>query len=208
MMGESVDLKARSVRVVISAPSRTAGVVRPFATSAWRERVERAVSALTARGETTLVLCTGGRGRTGARRMLPKLPDVCFVEAGDFAGTALRRAADRGVTQVVFVGMAGRLTDLAVPMARTGAGTALLAEITETMGGPDDLVARIAAAPTTRHAHELWEAEGLLGRCGRELGRRAAVVLEDLTGGAVAAQVVLVDVSGQKMIAMYGRLSR
>jgi cobalt-precorrin-5B (C1)-methyltransferase len=149
-------------------------------------------------------------------RLLPQLPDVCFVEVGDFTGAALRRAVEHGITQVVFVGMAGKLTKLASGVlmthyTRSKVDTALLAEITLTMGGSGELAGQVANANTARHAYELWEAAGLLGRAGRELCRRVAGVLEQFTaeaGGGIAAQVVLVDFTGQRMIAMYGRLSR
>ncbi|MCW2861152.1 MAG: cobalt-precorrin-5B ((1))-methyltransferase [Actinoallomurus sp.] len=237
-VGESVDLKARGVRVVISVPDGetmarkttnkrlgilggisilgTTGIVRPFSTASWRASVEQAVAVMAAQGEKTLVLCTGGRTEKGAMRLLPQLPAVCFVEVGDFTGAALRKAVEHGITQVVFVGMAGKLTKLASGVlmthyTRSKVDTALLAEITLTMGGSGELAGQVAEANTARHAYELWEAAGLLGRAGRELCRRVAVVLEQFAaeaGGDIAAQVVLVDFTGQRMIAMYGRLSR
>lgn len=243
-VGETVDLAARGVRVVISVPEGekmarkttnrrlgilggisilgTTGIVRPFSTASWRASVEQAVSVLAAQGQDTLVLCTGGRTEQGAMALLPKLPDVCFVEVGDFTGAALRRAVEHGVRQVVFVGMAGKLTKLASGIlmthyTRSRVDTALLGEITADVGGPADLAARVAAANTARHAYELWEESGLLGRAGRELCRRVAGVLERFAedqaaqvpgAGGVAAQVVLVDFTGKRMIAMYGRLAR
>lgn len=225
----------RGVRVVISVPGGekiarkttnkrlgilggisilgTTGIVRPFSTASWRASVEQAVAVMAAQGERTLVLCTGGRTEKGAMAMLPKLPEVCFVEVGDFTGAALRRAADHGLTQVVFVGMAGKLTKLASGVlmthyTRSKVRTDLLAEITTDMGGSPELTAEVAAANTARHAYELWEAAGVLGPCGRELCRRTAGVLERFTGGTIAAQVVLVDFTGNRMVAMYGRLAR
>lgn len=225
----------RGVRVVISVPDGeriarkttnkrlgilggisilgTTGIVRPFSTESWRASVEQAVAVMAAQGERTLVLCTGGRTEKGAMAMLPKLPEVCFVEVGDFTGAALRQAVTHGVPQVVFVGMAGKLTKLASGVlmthyTRSKVRTDLLAEITSDMGGSPDLAAEVATANTARHAYELWEAAGTLGPCGRELCRRTAGVLERFTGGAVAAQVVLVDFTGKRMVAMYGRLAR
>lgn len=240
-VGESVDLRTRGVRIVISVPGGetmarkttdkrlgilggisilgTTGIVRPFSTASWRESVEQAVAVMAARGEDTLVLCTGGRTEKGAMRLLPQLPDVCFVEVGDFTGAALRRAVEHGITRVVLVGMAGKLTKLASGVlmthyTRSRVDTELLAGITTAMGGSEELSARVAAANTARHAYELWEAAGLLGRAGRELCRRVAEMLEEFAadvspeGPGIAAQVVLVDFTGQKMIAMYGRLGR
>jgi cobalt-precorrin-5B (C1)-methyltransferase len=229
----------RGVRVVISVPEGerlarkttnrrlgilggisilgTTGIVRPFSTASWRASVEQAVAVLAAQGERTLVLCTGGRTERGAMKMLPKLPEVCFVEVGDFTGAALRRAVEHGVRQVIFVGMAGKLTKLAAGVlmthyTRSQVSTELLGEITTDMGGSAELAAAVAQANTARHAYELWEEAGVLGPCGRELCRRAAGVLErfaaEEAGGEIAAQVVLVDFTGERMIGMYGRLAR
>jgi cobalt-precorrin-5B (C1)-methyltransferase len=225
----------RGVRVVISVPGGevmarkttnrrlgilggisilgTTGIVRPFSTASWRASVEQAVKVMAAQGEPTLVLCTGGRTERGAMALLPTLPDVCFVEVGDFTGAALRTAVAHGLRQVVFVGMIGKLTKLAAGVlmthyTRSRVSTELLAGITADMGGDPALVGQVARANTARHAYELWESAGLLGRCGRELCRRTAGVLERFTDGQVAAQVVLVDFTGTRMIGMYGRLPR
>ena len=225
----------RGVRVVISVPGGelmarkttnrrlgilggisilgTTGVVRPFSTASWLASVEQAVAVMAAQGETTLVLATGGRTERGAMAMLPKLPEVCFVEVGDFTGAALRQAVARDLRRVVFVGMIGKLTKLAAGVlmthyTRSKVSTELLAEITHDMGGDHELVSAVRSANTARHAYELWEAAGVLGTCGRELCRRTAGVLERFTDGRIAAQVVLVDFTGKRMIAMYGRLGR
>jgi cobalt-precorrin-5B (C1)-methyltransferase len=225
----------RGVRVVISVPGGeamarkttnrrlgilggisilgTTGIVRPFSTASWRASVEQAVGVMAAQGEETLVLCTGGRTEQGAVALLPQLPEVCFVEVGDFTGAALRQAVAHGLAQVVFVGMIGKLTKLAAGVlmthyTRSRVSTELLAGITADLGGDPALVAQVAAANTARHVYELWESAGLLGRCGRELCRRTADVLERFTDGRIAAQVVLVDFTGKRMIGMYGRLAR
>jgi cobalt-precorrin-5B (C1)-methyltransferase len=225
----------RGVRVVISVPEGevmarkttnrrlgilggisilgTTGIVRPFSTASWRASVEQAVAVMAAQGETTLVLATGGRTEQGAMALLPKLPDVCFVEVGDFTGAALRQAVARGLRHVVFVGMIGKLTKLAAGVlmthyTRSKVSTELLAGITQDMGGDPELVAAVRSANTARHAYELWDAAGVLGPCGRELCRRTADVLGRFTDGRIAAQVVLVDFTGKRMIAMYGRLGR
>ena len=130
---------------------------------------------MAAQGEQTLVLCTGGRTETGAMALLPDLPEVCFVEVGDFTGAALRargraRPDRRGLRRH------GRQADQA------------------RRGRPDDALHALQGghraarrdhrrrrrrrgagrrgrrANTARHAYELWEAAGLLPR-----GRRPAV---------------------------------
>jgi cobalt-precorrin-5B (C1)-methyltransferase len=203
-VGEVVDLAEKGVRVVISVPDGermarkttnarlgiiggisilgTTGIVRPFSTASWRASVEQAVAVLAAQGGSTLVLCTGGRNEKGAMRIFPELPEVSFVEVGDFTGAALRRVVEHGLARVVFVGMAGKLTKLAggvlmTHYTRSKVSLSLLSDITLAAGGGQALAGQVGAANTARHAAELWDESGLLAAAGRELCDRVAQVL-------------------------------
>jgi cobalt-precorrin-5B (C1)-methyltransferase len=227
-VGEVVDLTVRGLRVVISVPHGevmarkttnarlgilggisilgTTGIVRPFSTASWRASVVQAVHVLAAQGESTVVLCTGSRTEAAAMRILPGLPEVCFVEVGDFTGAALRAAVETGVPRVVFVGMAGKLTKLASGIlmthyTRSKVDTALLGQLTSDIGAPQDVVDGVAGANTGRHAYELWEEAGLLRPAGDELCRRVAAVLTRFTSGAMTADVAMVDFAGQTVVA-------
>jgi cobalt-precorrin-5B (C1)-methyltransferase len=175
--------------------------------------VEQAISVLAAQGEDTVVLCTGGRTEKGAMKLLPQLPEVCFVEVGDFTGAALRRAAEHHLGHVVFAGMAGKLTKLAAGVlmthyTRSKVDLALLADITRAAGGPEDLAGQIGNANTARHAAELWDQAGLLPAAGRELCARAARVLSRFSAEIAGPEteppqirVIMVDFTGQQKIA-------
>ncbi|MUN38773.1 hypothetical protein [Actinomadura litoris] len=155
------------------------------------------------RGETTLVLYGEGAGEA-ARRMLPALPDACFTPVDLDELTA---AVEHGLAQVVLV------AGLDEQAALAPAGSDVLGSITRDMDGGPALSAEVAGAP--RRAYELWEAAGKLGPCGRELCRRTAGELERRAARAagsaespIAAQVVLVDSTGQRMVGMFGRMAR
>ncbi|MGH7483846.1 MAG: cobalt-precorrin-5B (C(1))-methyltransferase [Longimicrobiales bacterium] len=187
----------------------TTGIVRPFSTASWRASVEQAVAVMAAQNVPTLVLATGGRTERGAMRMLPHLPPVAFVEVGDFTGAALRRAVQHGLTEVVFVGMIGKLTKLAAGVLMTHytksrVDTGLLAEITAAHGGGPADVAEIRSAPTARRAYEIWEAGGLLRACGGDVCARVADTLcrfSSEVGRALAARAAMVDFAGQRVVA-------
>ena len=235
-VGEAIDLTQRGITVVISVPGGekmarkttnarlgiiggisilgTTGIVRPFSTASWRASVEQAISVLAAQGEDTVVLCTGGRTEKGAMRLLPDLPEVCFVEVGDFTGAALRRAVEHGLTRVVFAGMAGKLTKLAAGVlmthyTRSKVSLDLLRDITLAAGGDQDLAERVADANTARHAAELWDEAALLPAAGRELCARTARVLRRFSADIALAEakatpdirVIMVDFTGQAKIA-------
>ncbi|MGD0935970.1 MAG: cobalt-precorrin-5B (C(1))-methyltransferase, partial [Streptosporangiaceae bacterium] len=123
-----------------------------------------------------------GRTEQAAMALLPGLPEVCFIEVGDFTGAALRQAAAHGVRRVVFAGMAGKLAKLAggvlmTHYTRSKVPHDLLAEITRMAGGSEGLAAQVEAANSARHAAELWDEAGLLAAAGTELCRHAADVL-------------------------------
>jgi len=232
-VGEVIDPENQGVQVTISVPDGermarkttnarlgilggisilgTTGIVRPFSTASWRASVEQAISVLAAQDETTVVLCTGGRTEKGAMKLLPGLPEVCFVEVGDFTGAALRQAVNHRLNRVVFVGMAGKLTKLASGVlmthyTRSKVSLELLKDVTEAAGGPQDLAERVAAANTARHAAELWDEAALLPAAARELCARAARVLRrfclEITSSTVPEiDVIMVDFTGQTKIA-------
>jgi cobalt-precorrin-5B (C1)-methyltransferase len=227
-VGEVVDLAATGIRVVVSVPDGermarkttnarlgivggisilgTTGIVRPFSTASWRASVVQAIAVAAAQGERTAVLATGGRTEIAAMRLLPDLPQVCFVEVGDFTGAALRQAVDVGVTDVVFVGMAGKLTKLAAGIlmthyTRSKVSPDLLAEVTRDAGGGPALVAAVATANTARHAYELWADAGTLRPAGDLLCARVARVLERFTEGRLRARVAMVDFAGAACVA-------
>jgi cobalt-precorrin-5B (C1)-methyltransferase len=218
----------RGVRVVISVPEGermarrttnrrlgvlggisilgTTGIVRPFSTASWRASVVQAVQVAAAQGEHTVVLCTGGRTEAGARRLLPALPEVCFIEVGDFTGAALRRAVERGTTHVVFVGMVGKLSKLAAGVlmthyTRSAVDTGLLADLTAAAGAADEVVAEVAGANTARHAYEHWAAAGLVRAAGDLLCSRVREVLVAFARGRLTADVAMVDFTGRTAVA-------
>jgi cobalt-precorrin-5B (C1)-methyltransferase len=187
----------------------TTGIVRPFSTASWRASVEQAVAVMAAQNVPTLVLATGGRTERGAMRLLPHLPPVAFVEVGDFTGAALRRAVQHGLSEVVFVGMIGKLTKLASGVLMTHytkskVDTGLLAEITAAHGGSPDDVAEIRSAPTARRAYEIWEAGGLLRACGDDVCARVADTLRRFSaeiGRPLTSRTAMVDFTGQRVVA-------
>jgi cobalt-precorrin-5B (C1)-methyltransferase len=230
-VGEAVDVATRGVDVTISVPDGelrarkttnaklgilggisilgTTGIVRPFSTASWRASVEQAVSVAAAQGERAIVLCTGGRTEKGAMALIPSLPDVCFVEVGDFTGAALRRAVEGGMERAVFVGMVGKLTKLASGVlmthyTRSKVDTNVLAEITAEVGAPAEVVAAVAAANTARHGYELWDAAGVLAPAGLLLCERVADVMTRFSDGRLTAEVAMVDFTGRDVVASTG----
>ncbi|HVM03376.1 MAG TPA: cobalt-precorrin-5B (C(1))-methyltransferase [Acidimicrobiales bacterium] len=183
----------------------TTGIVRPFSTAAYRASVTQQIDVAAAQGESVVVLATGSRSERAAMRLLPDLPDVCFVEVGDFTGTALRRAAADGISHVVLVAMAGKITKLAAGVMmthfhRSQVDGELLASVARESGSPPAVVEAATATATARHFFETALAHGEVAPLQRvcALARKAC---EAHTGGKVGTEVVMVDFDGDVVVA-------
>jgi cobalt-precorrin-5B (C1)-methyltransferase len=183
----------------------TTGIVRPFSTAAWRASVGQAIDVMHAQGMRTFVLTTGGRTEKAARRLLPELDEVCFIEVGDFTGYALKRGASLGFERCVFVGMAGKLAKLGAGImmthwTRSKVDPARLAELTASVGGDAALCGAVAEANTARHAYELWEAGGVLPAAAERLCSVVADNLARYVDDRIAVDVALVDFEGASVV--------
>jgi len=182
----------------------TTGIVRPFSTAAWRASVGQAIDVMDAQGERTMVLSTGGRSEKAARRLLGALPEVCFVEVGDFTGYALKRARAVGLERCVFVGMVGKLSKLGAGVlmthwTRSQIDTELLATLAREAGGDEATATAVTDANSARHAYELWQAAGLT-RAPDLLCARVAENLSRYIDDALAVDVALVDFEGAVVV--------
>ena len=225
-VGEVFDLRTTGVVVEISVPGGdkmarrtsnprlgivggisilgTTGIVRPFSTAAWRASVGQAIDVMDAQGHRRLVLTTGGRSERAGRRLLPELPEVCFVEVGDFTGYALKRARSLGFERCTFIGMAGKLSKLGAGVlmthwTRSKVDPGFLADLTRRAGGDEATIARVAESNTARHAFELWQAAGLHEACDL-LCARVAENLSNYVKGALEVDAVMVDFEGAEVV--------
>ena len=206
--GEAMAAKTSNARLGIVGGISilgTTGIVRPFSTAAYRASVVQQIDVAAAQGHTSLVLATGSRTEQAAMRLYPSLPEVCFVEVGDFTGVALRRAAGAGIRRVAFVGMAGKITKLAAGVMmthfhRSQVDGELMAEAARAAGAPEPVVSAATETATARHFFETCLAskttEPLAVLC-----RRAREACEAHAGGRLEVDVRMVDFDGRVVVA-------
>ncbi|MFN7144297.1 MAG: cobalt-precorrin-5B (C(1))-methyltransferase [Myxococcota bacterium] len=186
----------------------TTGIVHPYSTAAFRASVTQAIDVAVANGLDEVVLTTGGRSERFAQDLLPALPEVAFVQMGDFVGHALAHASALGIRTATLCGMIGKLSKMADGRTMTHAAgsevdCALLAEIARAVGADDAAAAAITAANTGRHVQEIVQ-EARLDAFFDALCERAAVMLGAHLAGRprpadappMALRVLLTDFSG------------
>src|SRR5919198_3638168 len=92
----------------------TTGIVKPWSTAAWRASVMQGIDVAAANGQQHVVLATGGRSERYCMRLFPWLPELAFVEMGEFTGAALKRCVQAGVRRATVAGMVGKFSKLAM----------------------------------------------------------------------------------------------
>ncbi len=183
----------------------TTGVVKPFSTAAYRASVVQQIDVAAAQGAEVIVLATGTRSDAYAQRAHPELPEVCFVEVGDFTGIALRRAVAAGIRRVVWVGMVGKIAKLAAGVMmthfrRTKVDTALLADVAREAGAPTAVVVAATETNTARHFFEVCVEHGATEPIAA-LCRRASAACRSHVDGQLDVEVVCVDFDGAEAVA-------
>jgi cobalt-precorrin-5B (C1)-methyltransferase len=181
----------------------TTGVVRAMSTAAWRASVLQAIDVAAANSVKHIVLTTGGRTESFARRLYADLPEMAFVQMGIFTGASLQRATERGVPCVSLCAMIGKLSKIAAGKMQTHvAGNqvdyAFLAQLARELCANLELVAAIASANTARHVQELVEA-ARFGIFYHRLCELAAVQCAQVVHGKLSVEVVLFDFDGRTL---------
>jgi cobalt-precorrin-5B (C1)-methyltransferase len=171
----------------------TTGIVRPFSCSAWIASIHRGVDVARASGLTHVVGATGSSSEA-AVRALYDLPEVAFLDMGDFAGGLLKYLRQHPVERLTVAGGIGKLTKLAqgamdLHSGRSQVDFLRLSELAARTGADG---ARVAAANSALEALEI--AGSALAEA---VAREAAAVIEDVLRGApVAVEVIVTDRAG------------
>ncbi len=139
----------------------TRGTVRPYSHGAWKQTIRQQLAAIQAAGQSTAVLTTGGRSEHLAKKACPHLPDLPFLQIGDFLAFALRQAAKHGMVRIVLGMYFGKCLKLAQGIgythARAGALTLKPLHRWCHMAGLESAARTLEDAQTARHAMELLD---------------------------------------------------
>ncbi len=184
----------------------TSGIVRPYSTASFRASVVQGIEVAAAQGQDTLVLTTGGRTERFVMRELPSLAPACFVQMGDFIGTALDTLVKQGVRHVVIGCMVGKLAKMAQGETLTHARRAevdrgMLAELARGCGAPPEVCEDIRRAETARYAAERLADLGLSQAFHQALAHRLVETLAARYPDKFSLRVLVCDFEGKKRIA-------
>ena len=193
----------------------TTGIVHPFSCSAWIHSIHRGVDVASAAGLSHVIGATGSSSEDAARRLYPALPEIAYLDMGDFAGGLLKYLRVHPVEKLTIAGGFAKLTKLAqgamdLHSGRSQVEMTFLADIAvaaapalgnSRQDGPSpdrdrSLREAILAANTAKAAFDLSLARGVdLAPAIAERARQAALAV--LRSAAVSVEIVVVDRQGE-----------
>ncbi|MEF2550778.1 cobalt-precorrin-5B (C(1))-methyltransferase [Aurantimonas sp. A2-1-M11] len=180
----------------------TTGIVHPFSCSAWIHSIHRGIDVARAAGLDHVVGATGSASEDAARRLYPDLPEIAFLDMGDFAGGLLKYLRAHQVPRVTIAGGFAKLTKLAqgamdLHSGRSQVDFAFLAGLAEELA-PDrgaPLRPAILAANTAKAVLDLCADRNIdLAAAVAMRARDSAAAI--LRGAPVTAQIIVVDRAG------------
>ncbi len=171
----------------------TTGIVRPFSCSAWIASIHQGIDVARATGVAHVVGATGSTSEATVRTLYD-LPEVAYLDMGDFAGGLLKYLRRHPVPRLTIAGGIGKLTKLAqgamdLHSGRSQVDFARLGELAARTGVDPT---RIAAANTA------LEALQIAGPALAEVvaAEAAEVVADVLRGAPIAVEVIVIDRQG------------
>jgi cobalt-precorrin-5B (C1)-methyltransferase len=153
-----------------------------------------------------LVFTVGGRGERFAQRLFA-LPDIAFVQIGDFFGQAFRHAATAGARHVTLASMIGKLAKFAaghelVHSRESSQDFHFLGKLARQAGAAESLVKRTCNANTAQEVSELMTEAGV--KTFHDLLSRAAwEYATSLMHGTYTLEVMLLGRAGE-VLGSYG----
>lgn len=178
----------------------TTGIVVPYSTAAWEASVIQNIDVAVAQGCEHLVFTVGGRGEHFAQRLFA-LPEIAFVQIGDFFGKALCHAASAGAGRVTLASMIGKLAKFAaghesVHSQQSAQDFHFLSNVAQQAGAPEPLVREVLGANTAQEVSERMSGEGIVAFHDR-LCHAAWHYATALTQDAYTLEVLLLGRTGE-----------
>ncbi len=180
----------------------TSGLVRPYSHEAYVHTIRICVRSHRLSGGSSVVFCTGGRTRAGARDRLGGLPETAFVNMGDFIAESLSLACRAGMREILVACMPGKLCKYASGLGNTHAHragqdmTPLLEEATRALPEERELHRAIGRSASIREAL-LSMSEGTKALLLRRLAGTALERLSRRCFGNPQLRLLLFDFEGR-----------
>lgn len=173
----------------------TTGIVHPFSCSAWIASIHRGIDVIRAAGLDHAAACTGSTTE-GAVQQRYHLPEIAFIDMGDFAGATLKYLRHHPVQRLTLAGGFGKFCKLAegfldLHSGRSQVNLNTLANWAGERGANDLTRRRIVEANTAMDALNIATQQGIpLAQAVADKAREVAI---ENVHGKVEIEVLVYD---------------
>ena len=166
----------------------TTGIVRPFSCAAWIASIHRGIDVAVASGLTHVVGATGSTSEASVQNLYD-LPEIAYLDMGDFAGGLLKYLRNHPVDRLTIAGGPGKMSKLAQGALdlHSKRSQVDVAQLAEWCGMPEVAEANTALAAFEMAGAPLAEAV---------VSQAKETVLKALRGAPVSVETIIVDRAG------------
>jgi len=178
----------------------TTGIVRPMSHEAYEATIASSLSVALAGGCMHVVLTTGRRSERFAQAVIPDLPEIAFIQIGDYLKTSLEAAAQKRFTQITLAVLFGKAIKMAqgfdhTHAAKSDLSLSVLSEWAMAVTSDRDFSRRLRLANTAREALSMiTETHPAIVS---DVGRRMILSAGRFTGANVVLQGMIFDYTGR-----------
>ncbi len=180
----------------------TTGIVRPMSHEAYVATIASSLSVARAGGCTQVVLTTGRRSERFAQSVILDLPEIGFIQIGDFFKLSLESASQNGFAHITLAVLFGKAVKMAQGFAHTHAAKSdlslsVLSEWAMAVTGDRQFSRRLSQANTAREALTLiTETHPVMIS---EVGKRMIMSARMFSGADIALQAMIFDYTGRAL---------
>lgn len=178
----------------------TTGIVRPMSHEAYEATIASSLSVARAGGCMQVVLTTGRRSERFAQGVVPDLPEIAFIQIGDFFKISLEKAVQKGFGRITLAVLFGKAVKMAQGFAHTHAARsdlslAVLSEWALAAVGDGEFSRRLSRANTARGALSMiMETHPVMIA---DVGRRMLLSARRFSGADIALRAMIFDYCGK-----------
>ncbi|HXZ90881.1 MAG TPA: cobalt-precorrin-5B (C(1))-methyltransferase CbiD [Candidatus Dormibacteraeota bacterium] len=179
----------------------TTGIVRPRSLSAFVASIVAQIDVAVAQRHERLILVPGSIGERITKQLLETSPDE-IIQTGDFIGYMIKKAAEKGVKEIIIVGHAGKLVKLAAGIFNTNYRVAdarreIVSAYAAMAGAPKNVIEMLMHANTTDEMADTLERFKLSEETFNLIANSVRERVVQKTGGKVKANIVIVSYNGR-----------
>ncbi len=176
----------------------TTGIVHPFSCSAWIASIHRGIDVIRAAGLTHAAACTGSTTEDAVARR-HGLPEIAFIDMGDFAGAVLKYLRHHPIPRLTLAGGFAKFAKLAeghldLHSGRSQVDLSRLAERSGALGGDASLIEAIRNGNTAMEALDLCTKAGIA--IGADIAKAAQEVALRESGRQLEIELLVFDRKG------------